>query len=82
MTDWTIKNHGLVVNLYQIKKMLGDESDTIDTIEFMMVESYNKDMEYIPQYNRHMFNKNMTFDEYVNAKRHWLASILGLVQYA
>lgn len=80
MTDWTKKDHGLMVNLYQIKQMLGGE--TIKATKEMLEESYVTDLEYIPSYDRDSFNKNMTFDEYVNEKRHWLASTLGLVQYA
>lgn len=80
MQNWTIKNHGLVVNLYQIKKMLNGE--TIEATKEMLEESYVTDLKYIPSYNKDRFNKNMTFAEYVNAKRHWLASILGKIEYA
>ena len=75
MKEWTKKNHGLMVNLYQIKKMLGDDSE-IGTIEYMMIESYTGEEPYIS--NR----EKMSFAEYVNEKRHRLACILGNVEYA
>ena len=77
MSKWTIKNHGKVVNLYQIMKML--DGETIEATERMMKESYIVDVQ--ADYPIRSY-KGMTFDEYVNAKRHFIATILDKVEFA
>lgn len=74
-TGWEIRNHGKAVNLYQIKQMLGYES--IQQVEENLKEEYPKDIQNF----RDRYNKDMTFAEYVNAKRHWLACIMGMQEY-
>lgn len=63
-------NHGMTVNLYQVAKMF--EDDSIQNIREMLEESFEIDKRYYRNY------KHMTFEEYVNAKRHFIASVLGV----
>ena len=66
-------NRGMAINLYQIVKMFGGR-DGICDIREMLEESYQTDKQ-TEEY------KNMTFEEYVNKKRSFTASIMGYSQY-
>jgi len=66
-------NRGMAINLYQIVKMFGGRDGVCD-IKEMLSESFEKDKQ-TREY------RNMTFAEYVNEKRNFLASILGYSQY-
>lgn len=64
---------GMVVNLYLVKKMLGAES--VMHVKAMLDESYRSDRRYYREC------RNMTFEEYVNYKRSFVADIMGCREY-
>ena len=64
---------GRVVNVYLIGKML-DDKNTNNVLEAMK-EKYKVDIKYERKY------RNLTFDEYLNEQRSFLASVLGLYEF-
>ena len=66
-------NRGLAVNLYQFIQMFGGRDD-VENIKNLLLESYKTDK------NTREY-KNMSFTEYVNAKRSFTADIMGYPQY-
>ena len=67
-------NHGTAVNLYQISKMLGGRDDIMN-IKMMLSQSFVTDRRYYREY------RYMTFDEYINAKRNFIANVMGYHDY-
>lgn len=67
-------NHGTAVNLYQISKMLGGRDDVMN-IKMMLYNSFPQDKRYYREY------RHMTFDEYINAKRNFIANVMGYHEY-
>jgi len=81
--EWKKSEKSFMVNIYYIKKMLSSEETIEDVIE-MMKESYENDNHKVREYkNDYKVReyKNVNFKEYVNEKRCFLASVLGLPQY-
>lgn len=71
--------HGMMVNLYQVREMFKDSDPGlkgINNVYAMLKESFISDKEY----NSRKYGK-MTFAEYVDAKRHFIAGVLGVDQY-
>lgn len=66
-------NRGTIVNLYQISKMI-DEPDLMK-VKMMLRESYKSDQHWYREY------RNLSFIEYINAKRNFVASIMGYREY-
>ena len=64
-------DRGFTINLCQVKKMLGYAS--IDEAKSKLMDSYETDKTY--KY------RGLSFTEYVNEKRKFIASILGLREY-
>lgn len=74
-------NHGIIVNLYQMAKMLDEEyeayqipiKDAIYDVRIAMLDSYNMVGELF---------SSLTFEEYVNRQRQLMAGMLGRYEYA
>lgn len=72
-------NHGTIVNLYQMAKMLDEEyasiaiKDAVEDVRVAILDSYNRNVDR---------KKNETFYEYLNRKRQWMAGMLGRYEYA
>lgn len=71
-------NHGMMVNLYQVREMFKEEKSMkgLMRIRAILYESFMTECS-----SPYSELRNLTFEEYVNVKRSWLAAILGVQKY-